>query len=643
MTSSSYNLMYTSTATYADLGWAWALAIWAVQLLGVAVAALAVAYLIALIRLGNPLTALQRTLAGLWDGVVGIGSSLRHFGRTWAIAKLTFKEAVRRRVLYVFVLFAVPLLFLGWYLPNSAEGELVFYAAFISASIEYLLFPLAIYLACSSLPADIERKTIYTIVTKPVRKLEVVLGKTLGFVGIFTLVLAVMGLSSLAYLYFQVSDYALANQWTARVPIYGAVVADTFEGESRVFPRLTFMTRGKANVRGINVGNEWQYRSHIAGGTADRAIWQFRFEPGFIEDMIARRDQLRGQIDELRGAGALAELDPALLDQADTAVRLYGDDWLARAADATALEGGLAADDLQRLRPVAAEVARLSALRERLDGLTVPVQFTFHIFKTTKGDPSRRNAQEAGVWGQMTLTDVSGLENMDPTQDVSGQGRASGVKRFRVENNRLNTLTGYPLEIFENGMVRAEVQCLSRTQYLGMAAGDLWLLAAENSYAWNFVKWLFTLWLQLLLLTSVAVAASTVLKGYVALMLTTLVYVLGRNFEFIQGLVRGQLDGGGPFEALVRLTIQTNTQSPLEDNFVYRGLKVVDQGLLWLLDILSSRIVPNLTALDTTELLARGMNIPGELVLRNALIVLGYVVPILLLGYFMLRERELAA
>ena len=48
---------------------------------------------------------------------------------------------------------------------------------------------LALFLGVFSLPNDIQNRTIFTIVTKPVRPLEIVLGRILGFGAIGTLLL----------------------------------------------------------------------------------------------------------------------------------------------------------------------------------------------------------------------------------------------------------------------------------------------------------------------------------------------------------------------------------------------------------------------------------------------------------------------
>ena len=47
------------------------------------------------------------------------------FRRIWALAKLAFKEAVRSRVFWVFLVFLIPFLFPAkWFFPIKPEDEL---------------------------------------------------------------------------------------------------------------------------------------------------------------------------------------------------------------------------------------------------------------------------------------------------------------------------------------------------------------------------------------------------------------------------------------------------------------------------------------------------------------------------------------
>ncbi len=63
----------------------------------------------------------------------------------------------------------------------------------------YLVLLLALFLSSLSLPADIKNHTIYTVVTKPVRASEVVLGRIVGFAAVTTFLLLVMGTVSYVF------------------------------------------------------------------------------------------------------------------------------------------------------------------------------------------------------------------------------------------------------------------------------------------------------------------------------------------------------------------------------------------------------------------------------------------------------------
>ena len=58
---------------------------------------------------------------------------------------------------------------------------------------------MALLISAFSLPADIKNKTITTVVTKPVRTAEIVLGRIVGFTLIGSALLAVMGLASYVF------------------------------------------------------------------------------------------------------------------------------------------------------------------------------------------------------------------------------------------------------------------------------------------------------------------------------------------------------------------------------------------------------------------------------------------------------------
>ena len=116
--------------------------------------------------------------------------------RVYALARLAFKEAIRRKVLFVIGLFLVLLLLAGWYLNPESDDPARLYISFVLTATNYLILALALFISAFSLPTDIKSKTIYTIVTKPVRATEIVLGRMIGFMAVGTVILVPMGMAS---------------------------------------------------------------------------------------------------------------------------------------------------------------------------------------------------------------------------------------------------------------------------------------------------------------------------------------------------------------------------------------------------------------------------------------------------------------
>jgi ABC-type transport system involved in multi-copper enzyme maturation permease subunit len=121
--------------------------------------------------------------------------------RIWAISSVNFAESIRRRVLWV-----TPLAILGVIAVGQLQHALDEQEA-IRQTAKYCLFAsgllvtiTAIILACTNLPREIESRVIFTVVTKPTTRLEIVLGKVLGFVRISGLIVVIMGLFTFCYI-----------------------------------------------------------------------------------------------------------------------------------------------------------------------------------------------------------------------------------------------------------------------------------------------------------------------------------------------------------------------------------------------------------------------------------------------------------
>jgi hypothetical protein len=99
-------------------------------------------------------------------------------------------DALRKRVLLVFLLIAVVMLFLALMLAYfSAREQLVTFKSVAFAVILIFGALIAITTSIFLIPAEIEKRTIYSVLSKPVHRWEFFVGKFLG--GAFTVLITV--------------------------------------------------------------------------------------------------------------------------------------------------------------------------------------------------------------------------------------------------------------------------------------------------------------------------------------------------------------------------------------------------------------------------------------------------------------------
>lgn len=121
--------------------------------------------------------------AGIFHGIPSV----------FRIAAMTFAETRRRRILQAIIFLAglmlIGMLGMTWLAPG--EGE----KALISGGLD-LVFMLgtlmAIFICAFLIPTDIDKRTIYSVLSKPVNRWEYVVGKYFGTLAVIGLLVAVM-------------------------------------------------------------------------------------------------------------------------------------------------------------------------------------------------------------------------------------------------------------------------------------------------------------------------------------------------------------------------------------------------------------------------------------------------------------------
>jgi ABC-type transport system involved in multi-copper enzyme maturation permease subunit len=110
-----------------------------------------------------------------------------------AVAKNTFRETIRDKILYNLVFFALLLMGSSVLLGTLTIGEQARIVKDLGlAAINLVAIIIAIFLGVGLVSREIERRTIYTILARPITRIQFVLGRYIGLAGIVTVNIVIM-------------------------------------------------------------------------------------------------------------------------------------------------------------------------------------------------------------------------------------------------------------------------------------------------------------------------------------------------------------------------------------------------------------------------------------------------------------------
>jgi ABC-type transport system involved in multi-copper enzyme maturation permease subunit len=153
--------------------------------------------------------------------------------RIITIGRNTLTEAVRQKVLNVLLIFSLVLVGSSVLVSQLAtpgldssglfDAQIKFVKDFGCGAIGLFGFFIALLSTAQLIPQELHNRTIYTILAKPVRRSEFLLGKFLGVVLLLALCVALMSLAFAATLYWQelrgiaatASSYDTSGNWRA--------------------------------------------------------------------------------------------------------------------------------------------------------------------------------------------------------------------------------------------------------------------------------------------------------------------------------------------------------------------------------------------------------------------------------------------
>jgi ABC-type transport system involved in multi-copper enzyme maturation permease subunit len=128
--------------------------------------------------------------------------------RIWAVASNVFREIMRERIFLTIGFYAVLMLAAWQLLPaisGAAQDKIL--TDFGTASSSLLGVAIAIFVGTNLINKEIEKRTVFTIVTKPISSIEFILGKHLGLSAVLAILVAgmtaiyllVLSLSQISY------------------------------------------------------------------------------------------------------------------------------------------------------------------------------------------------------------------------------------------------------------------------------------------------------------------------------------------------------------------------------------------------------------------------------------------------------------
>jgi ABC-type transport system involved in multi-copper enzyme maturation permease subunit len=113
--------------------------------------------------------------------------------RIFSIAANTFRETIRNKILYAILAFALFVIGLSYFLADLSVGELTRIIVDVGlACIHIFGVIMSVFIGITLVSHEVERKTVYLILSRPVPRWEFVIGKAMGLGGTLALVTFVM-------------------------------------------------------------------------------------------------------------------------------------------------------------------------------------------------------------------------------------------------------------------------------------------------------------------------------------------------------------------------------------------------------------------------------------------------------------------
>jgi hypothetical protein len=527
--------------------------------------------------------------------------------RIWAIARLSWTEAVRKGVFWVFGIFGILFLFMEWFLPTTKpEDQIRDYVSVIYLAIALLFLIATGLLGAFSIPGDLRRSSIHTVVTKPVEKFEIVLGRFVGYGAILTVGMAVVSGISLIYLWRGVNDDAQYESYKARVVRYGD---------------LHFVGTKNAN-KGMMAGREWDYRTYITNPTRNRnenlrqyAVWDFAAIPASV---LGQSEPVHFEY-----TFDIFRLSKGEQDKGIFCTFTFADVSNFASSDPyrQSIELEKRADLLKKKRTKeqkgmqAQQKGSSEKGNEALETLEVKLIEEFRIFQVPSQEVSDQHTQVFTIPAKYfkALVSSDGMPRRDADKPMPA------------------------LRVFVSG------DLANHSQLVGVSKQDFYLLEGEKPFWQNFLKGVLGLWCVCVWVLGVSLALSTYLGDIISLLIAIFLLGAGTCVDYLREIAEQRAYGGGPMQSLTRITTRMPIAKPLEESPTTSVILAFDTTFSWWIDLLTN-LIPDLRRHDLEKYVANGFDITwiNVLLLDNALPLLGELIRWAVTAYYLMKFREIA-
>ncbi len=542
----------------------------------------------------------------------------------WAVARQTFRQCLRMKIAGLFIivlavtLLAVPFVIEG---DGTLAGKI---RTFLSYSTGWLttgvLCLVTVFLGASVVSSDVRNKRIFSIATKPISRLQYLLGRWLGVV-LFDAVLLSMTAGGI---------YFLAQYLRAGEPLNDddrrAVETEVFVARRSVAPDPTDL-KALVDARISRLKAEGRYERELQSVAMGDRVDRRQAEENFRHDIymnitteiqsVGPNKQMQWVFSDVQTAGSesvgpgrvlallgdrssvLLESDPLLV-----AKLIYGGPVVINGVDAAVSQKAngrfiakFGADEF-----IHSSIQSLSPGKQVEITVEPTVQFTFTI--TPSESPPGAEPELTALW-EMGHPD---------------KGFARFVRNDLPKIRR--TITVPARLIGDDGKLHVHYRNLPKQLRSGVLFStsvtilnsDLAVLHTVGGFGWNFVKGFCMIMIMLTFLAALAVMAGSFVSFPVACLISFSMLPFQLAREFISGAIDPRYAGQGLFGKFSNLVMTV-----------------------------MNRLLPDFSKSSPAEAFVEGADIPWSLLGETALwAICVQTVAVLLISWLLFRKRELA-